>query len=97
MEQVHRIFGIEFAKNDVIFSVGNSLSSHTDNCQNNFLVLDDNPNYSINGTFGSPEKKVNFACICIIMVTIVICLLMEMKSLSSKLIIKMSIFKLSFV
>ena len=30
------------------------LSSHTDNCKNNFLVLRDEPTSSNNGSFGSP-------------------------------------------
>ena len=37
----------------------NSSSSHTDNCKNNFWILRKGPTYGINGSFGSPEKKVN--------------------------------------
>ena len=36
-------FGNNFARNFVIFCVDNSLSSHSDNCKNNFLVLDERP------------------------------------------------------
>ena len=32
-------FGNDFSKNDIIFSVDNSSSSHADNHKNNFLVL----------------------------------------------------------
>ena len=51
-----------FARNVVIFGVDNSSSSHSDNRQNNFLVLGEGPTYVINGRFGSPEKKfsINF-------------------------------------
>ena len=36
-------FGNNFAKNVVTFGVDNSSSSHTDNCENNFLVLGQRP------------------------------------------------------
>ena len=36
-------FGINFARNVVIFGVDNSVSSLTDNCKNNFLVLGEGP------------------------------------------------------
>ena len=52
---------IEFwdsASNAVIFGVDNSLSSHSDNCKNNFLILGEGPTYDINGSSGSPEKNV---------------------------------------
>ena len=53
----------DFAKDFVIFGVGNSSSSHTDNRKNSFLVLDEGSTYGINGNFGSPEKKlsINFS------------------------------------
>ena len=46
----------------MIFGVDNSSSSHSDNRKNNFLKLDEGPNYGINGSFGAPEKKfsINF-------------------------------------
>ena len=37
--------------------VDNSLSSHSDNRKNNFLILGEGPTYGINESFGSPEKK----------------------------------------
>ena len=49
-------FGNDDAKN-IIFSVDDSSSSHTDNRKNNFLVLGNSPTYCINGSFGSTEKK----------------------------------------
>ena len=36
-------FGINFARNVVIFGVDNSMSSLTDNCKNYFLVLGEGP------------------------------------------------------
>ena len=47
------------ARNNVIFGVDNSSSSHTDNHKNNFLVLAKGPTYDINGSFGSAEKRVS--------------------------------------
>ena len=55
--------GNNFARNVVTFVVDNSSSSHSDNRKNIFLVLGEGPNYVINGSFGSPEKKfsINFS------------------------------------
>ena len=52
----------DFARNVIISGVGNSSSSHTDNCKNYFLILDESSTYSINGSFGLSEKKfsINF-------------------------------------
>ena len=50
-------FGNDIARNVVIFDVVNSSSSHTDNHKNNFLILGGSLTYDINGSFGSPEKK----------------------------------------
>ena len=36
-------FGNDFGRNIVIFGVGNSSSSHSDNRKNNFLVLGEGP------------------------------------------------------
>ena len=49
-------------RNVIIFDVDNTLSSHSDNRKNNFLVLGDGPTYAINGSFGSSERKfkINF-------------------------------------
>ena len=52
-------FDNDFARNDAIFGVDNSLSSHSDNRKNNFLVLCEGPTNGINGSFGSPEKKLS--------------------------------------
>ena len=35
----------------------NSSSSHTDNVENDFLVLGDGPTFGVNGSFGASEKK----------------------------------------
>ena len=55
-----RSFGSDFTVNVINFDVDNSLSSHSDNRRNNFLILGDGPIYSINESFGSPEEKFNF-------------------------------------
>ena len=98
MEQVHGMSGMTFLKMFATFGTDNSLSAQADNRKNKFSVAGKGPSYGINGSFGSPEKSLvlilvkqlqNFAWVCIIMVTIVVCLLMEKKSLSLKLIIKM--------
>ena len=49
----------DFARNVIISDVGNSSSSHTDNCKNYFLILDESSTYSINGSFELSEKKVS--------------------------------------
>ena len=51
-------FGNDFTGNAVIFEIDNSSSSHSDSRKNNFLVLGEGPTYGINGSFGSPGKKV---------------------------------------
>ena len=50
-------FDNDFDRDDVIFSIGNSSSSHANNHWNKFLVLGEGPTYCINESFGSPEKK----------------------------------------
>ena len=52
----------DLARNNVIFGVDESSSSHVDNCQNNFLVLEEEPADGINGSVRTSEKKfsVNF-------------------------------------
>ena len=42
----------EFRKNVIIFGVDNDSSSHSDNRQNNFLILGKGLTYGINGSFG---------------------------------------------
>ena len=83
-------------------------SSHIDNHKIIFLVLGEGPTYGINGSFASQEEtfsinfmkpKTNF-CLSLHYngeAIIVTCLLMEKKSLSLKLIIKILIFWFSFV
>ena len=99
-----RSFGNDFVRNVVIFGVGNTSSSQADNRKNNFLILGEVPTYGINVSFGSPEKKFNinftktntkFCSVYIIILVIVICLLMEKKSLNSKLTTKMLTFQLN--
>ena len=51
-------FGNGFARNRVATGVDNSSSSHSDNRKNNFLISGEGPTSDINGSFGSPEKKV---------------------------------------
>ena len=55
-------FDNDFARNVISFGVDNSLSSHSDNRKNNYLILSEGPTYGINGSFGTPEKKfsINF-------------------------------------
>ena len=48
----------DFARNVANFGFYNSLSSHTDNRKNNFLVLDDGPSQGTNDSTGAAEKKV---------------------------------------
>ena len=56
MEKVHS-FSNDFARNAVIFDVDNSLSSHTDNQKNNFLVLGEVPTGGITDSIGASKKK----------------------------------------
>ena len=49
-------FGNDFAGNVIIFSAGNSSSSHTDNHKNNFLILGEGQIYGFNGSCSLPEK-----------------------------------------
>ena len=99
-------FDNEFARNVIIFGVDNKSSSHSNNHKNNFLILDEGPTSAINGSFGSSVKKfsINFTkantkfCLSLhILLIIVICLLMEKKSLNSRLTIKTITFQLSFL
>ena len=47
--QFHGSFENDFARNNIIFGVDNSSSSHFDNRENNFLTLIEGPSYGING------------------------------------------------
>ena len=51
-------FHNDSAKNVIIFGVDNSSSCNTDNPKENFLILGEGPIYGINGSFGSPQKKI---------------------------------------
>ena len=46
-----------------MFDVDNSSSSHADNFKNNFLVLGEDPTFTVNRMFGSPDKmfSINFS------------------------------------
>ena len=62
MEQVRGILVMTLiTMNVVIFGVDNSLSSHTDNIKNNFLILAKGPTDDIGGSIGAPEKKFNIS------------------------------------
>ena len=50
-------FGNGFTRNVVTFDVDNSSSHHTDNCNNNFLVLDERETSGVYENFGAPDKK----------------------------------------
>ena len=54
-------FENDFARNVIISGVDDSLSSHSDNCKNNFVTVE-GLTFGVNGKFGSPEKKnsINF-------------------------------------
>ena len=51
-------FDNDITRNFTIFGVDNSSSSQSNNRKNNFLISGESPTYGINGTFGSPGKKV---------------------------------------
>ena len=47
-------------RNVIIFAVDNSSSSHTENLENDFLILGEGLTFGINGGFGTSEKKIEF-------------------------------------
>ena len=47
---------LTITRNFTIFGVKNSSSSHTDNLENDFLILGEGDIFGINGSFGAPEK-----------------------------------------
>ena len=51
-------FDNDFSRNVIIIGADNSLSPHTYNHKNNFLILGEGQTYGINGSFGSPEENV---------------------------------------
>ena len=86
-------------RNIIIFGVGNSSSSHTDTCKNNFLVLGGGPTDDINDNIGAEEKKFSikfskamtkFGWVYLSVAIIVSGFLTKNKSISLKLKIKMS-------
>ena len=50
-------FGNGFTKNALIFGVGSTSSSHTDNQKHDLLLLGKGSTYEINGGFGIAENK----------------------------------------
>ena len=55
-------FGNDFAKNIVIFSVDDILSSHDDNCKNDCSLPGGGPTNGITGSFGAEKKfSINFS------------------------------------
>ena len=95
-------FRNENARNFIIFGVDNSSSSHSDNCKNTFLILPLELTEALahqrkSSVLVLVKQTRNFVCVYIIMVIIVICLLMEKKSLNLKLTIKTLTFQLNFV
>ena len=55
-------FDCDTAENVIIPGVDNSSSTHSDYCNNNFLLLSEGPTLEINRSFASPEKKANTKC-----------------------------------
>ena len=55
-------FNDDFARDVIIFGVANSSSCHTDNIENDFLILGEGDAFGINGSFCPPEKQfINFS------------------------------------
>ena len=99
-------FDNDYARNVIIFGVHNSSSSHTNNLQNNFLILGEGDTLILILVLLYQKKSLvlilvkktqHFAWAYIIMLTKVICLLMEEKYLNLKPTIKMLTFQLDFV
>ena len=53
-------FSYEFARNVIIFGVDNSFLSHADSLKYDFLILGEGDPFGFNGSFGAPEKKLEF-------------------------------------
>ena len=99
-------FDNDYARNVIIFGVDNSSSSHTNNLQNNFLILGEGDTLILILVLLYQKKSLvlilvkkmqHFVWAYIIMLTKVICLLMEEKYLNLKPTIKMLTFQLDFV
>ena len=93
-------------RNVIIFGVHNSSSSHSDNRKNYFLILGDVQLLELMEALVHQRKNLvlilvkrtqNIVWVCIIMLIIVVCLLMEKKYLSLKPTIKMLTLRLNFV
>ena len=95
---VERSFGNMYARNVIIFGADNNSSSHADSLKNNFLVLMEVLVHQKKSLVLILVKQTQiFPWVYLIMLIIVICLLMEKKSLSLKLSIKMLTFQLNFI
>ena len=74
-------FGNDFPRNVIIFGVDSSSLCYTDNCKNNFfqllVLMETLFHQRKNLVLISVRQRQNFTRVCIIMVVIVICLLME--------------------
>ena len=53
-------FNNDSARNLIKFGVDNSSSSHTDNLENDVLILGKGDSFGINRSFGAPKKKISF-------------------------------------
>ena len=87
--------GDDFTRYVLIFSIDNISSVHTDKYKSSLLVLSERPTNDINYSIGIPEfnfsikfTKANVKfCSILTMVIIVLCLLMEKKSITLRSII----------
>ena len=93
-------------RNVIIFGVHNSSSSHSDNRKNYFLILGDVQLLELMEALVHQRKNLvlilvkrtqNIVWVCIIMLIIVVCLLMEKEYLSLKPTIKTLTLRLNFV
>ena len=57
MEKGSWSFDNDYARNVANLGVDNSLSSHTDNFRNEFLILSERDTFGIMGDFGTPQKR----------------------------------------
>ena len=56
-------FDNEFARNVIIFGIDNSLSPHSDNFKNTFLILGEGSTYSIKKVLDHQKKSLIFSLI----------------------------------
>ena len=92
-------FGNDYATNVIIFGSDNFSSTLADNLKNNFLILVERDTFGINEKFSAPAKKQTQHCawVYITMLIMVICFLLEKKSLTLNPTRTMLIFQLNFV